>query len=299
VSDIQITKIAGVREKATARIIENIAIAQGIYRLTLADASGGEAARAIAEAAAPGQFVNVYLNSASMLLPRPFGVSDVVAGEDGPRLVFIYAVVGAGPAELSTYAPGAEIRILGPQGTGYDLEGLGRNVILVGGGLGVPPLIFAARRIRESLKPGDDTTITALLGYRDAPYCFGEMSLYCDDVFGISERGSGRAEGEVSLHHMNGTVMDLAARLVSEGKLDLSNASVLSCGPTPMLHAVAEWAKARSVPAQISLEARMGCGYGACVGCTIEIKSTTTPTHTIRQKICKEGPVFPAEAIVW
>jgi NAD(P)H-flavin reductase len=136
------------------------------------------------------------------------------------------------------------------------------------------------------------------------------MSLYCDDVFSISESGYGRSEGEVSVYDMRGTVMDLAARLASGGGLDLSNASVMSCGPIPMLRAVAEWAKESGIPAQVSLEERMGCGYGACVGCTVEIKSTapdagedaprnTSQNTKIRRKICKDGPVFPAAMLTF
>ncbi|MDR1292826.1 MAG: dihydroorotate dehydrogenase electron transfer subunit [Clostridiales Family XIII bacterium] len=305
-------------------------IASGVYRLTLADSRGSDMVSGIVAEAAPGQFVNVYLNSASMLLPRPFGISDVVASERGPRLVLVYAVVGAGTAELSTYAPGAAIRILGPQGNGYELAPLGKNVLLIGGGLGIPPLLFATRRIRERLTPGDDTRLTALLGYRDAPYYSGGMGLYCDEVFSISETASGIGEYKKEHEHkknrpfcvVNGTVMDLAARLVSDGRLDLTDASILSCGPMPMLCAVAEWAKSKGIPAQVSLEARMGCGYGACVGCTIEVKpaepiasaantkgtvlfvspsdeSLTEHPSIAQRKVCKDGPVFPAEAIVW
>jgi dihydroorotate dehydrogenase electron transfer subunit len=316
------------REKTAVRIAENTEIAPGIYRLALADLPGAETVADIAAEAAPGQFVNVYLNSASMLLPRPFGISDVVVGEGGSELVFVYSVAGAGTTELSTYAPGAEVRILGPQGNGYDLDGLGKNVILIGGGLGIPPLLFAARRVRERLASGDDTTVTALLGYRDDPYYSGAMNLYCDEVFSISEAGYDRSEGDASVYDIKGTVMDLAARLIAEGRFDLSNASILSCGPMPMLRAVAEWAEAKGVPAQVSLEERMGCGYGACVGCTVEVKSTVSvagedesrdtkrtvpfvslsmsrggsqvmPALTTRRKVCKDGPVFPADSIVW
>jgi dihydroorotate dehydrogenase electron transfer subunit len=282
-----------------ATIKENTEITSGIYRLALVDSDVAGTVASVATKAIPGQFVNVYLNSKSMLLPRPFGISDVLLEDGEMRLVIVYAVVGEGTAELSSYSPGVKLRILGPQGNGYDLDGLGRSVLLIGGGLGVPPLLFAARRIRERLTSYDATTITALLGYRDDPYYLDEMRQYCDDVFRISEFGPSCDTAEKSgPRDMNGTVVDLAARLVSEGRIDISNASILSCGPTPMLRAVAGWAKARSVPAQVSLEARMGCGYGACVGCTIEIRQATHH-NTVRRKICKDGPVFPADAVVW
>jgi dihydroorotate dehydrogenase electron transfer subunit len=373
-------------KRTTATIIENAKMAPGIYCLTLAGAreagsvlaaDGGAAGigaaaaddgvAAIAAAAAPGQFVNIYLNNDALLLPRPLGISDVESVDGGgSRLVFVYAVVGAGTVELASYAPGTELSLLGPQGNGYDLERTGRRVLLIGGGLGVPPLLFAARRLREGAAPGKGMAaggaqealcggkvtepdsapkITALLGYRNAPYYSEEMGRYCDEVFAASEfrkdggtgeengreelnggaeemRGGadsdGEAEPEDRAHETcrggappaRGTVMDLIARLEADGGLDLADASVLACGPLPMLRAVSEWAAARGVPAQVSLEERMGCGYGACVGCTIAVNTGDAHSglHNVasaaacgvtRRKVCKDGPVFPSDVIVW
>jgi NAD(P)H-flavin reductase len=317
-----------------------------------------------------------------------------VTSGGGPRLVFVYAVVGEGTAELASYAPGTELRILGPQGNGYDRGAAGRRVLLIGGGLGIPPLLFAARRLREGVgllspapdaehgagpgpgehtetmsragaKPDGEVKITALLGYRDEPYYSEEMRRYCDEVFDISELWESRESGEArgrperdsgagpercahktrhgGVRSLRGTVMDLIARLEEDGALDLAGTSVLACGPLPMLRAVSEWAAARGVPAQVSLEERMGCGYGACVGCTITVKaegagtglhnvasvaeacgpqvaeisegqvdeissgqSTSTSSKRniatcglVRRKVCKDGPVFPSDVIVW
>jgi dihydroorotate dehydrogenase electron transfer subunit len=249
----------------------------------------------------------------------------------------VYAIAGAGTAKLAAYEPGTEIEILGPQGNGYDLESKGRDTMLIGGGLGIPPLLFAARRVRETIPTGDSRRITALLGYRDAPYYANEIGKHCDEVFCISEnaipeqaplQGDGKdvsigiSESAISQSAplssgnntvpISGTVMDLISHLTADGRLDPSGASVLSCGPTPMLKAVAKWSAAQNIPAQVSLEERMGCGYGACVGCTVEIKNTSDKQppppastdknpapNTTRKKICKEGPVFPADAVVW
>jgi dihydroorotate dehydrogenase electron transfer subunit len=312
---------------AVVTIVENSEITQGVYRLVLSDAfkahesspsiAGRRAVADIAAAAAPGQFVNLYLNNKSMLLPRPFGISDVdTSGYGEPGLVFVYAVRGAGTAELSSYGPGTEIRALGPNGNGYDVERVGRRVFLVGGGLGIPPLLFAARRIREGDSGGGRVNITALLGYAGDAFYSEEMRPYCDDVFEISES---MVVGYGSNESARGSVMDLIARLVSDGVLDLSGASVLSCGPTPMLRAVSEWTEANGIPAQISLEGRMGCGYGACVGCTIAVRAAHSPLApdaaadterktvmddtasacVARKKICKDGPVFASNMIVW
>jgi dihydroorotate dehydrogenase electron transfer subunit len=258
------------KTKESAKIITNTELSKGIYRLVLSDASGGDGVRNIASVAVPGQFVNVYLNDRTMLLPRPFGISDVEADDNGSACItLVYAVVGAGTAKLAAYEPGTEIEILGPQGNGYDLESNGRHIILIGGGLGIPPLLFVARRIRETIPSSDGGKITALLGYRDAPYYADEIGKYCDDVFCISENAP-----------TSGTVLDLIAHLTADGRLDPTGASVLSCGPTPMLKAVAEWSAAQNIPAQVSLEERMGCGYGACVGCTVEIKNTSDKQST-------------------
>jgi dihydroorotate dehydrogenase electron transfer subunit len=166
--------------------------------------------------------------------------------------------------------------------------------------------LFAARRLRESAGPDGEVKITALLGYRDEPYYAEELGGYCDEVFAVSETWEdGGARGP------RGTVMDLIARLESKGELDLSGASVLSCGPTPLLRAVSAWAAARALPAQVSLEERMGCGYGACVGCTIAVKAgdagvsagsrdaAAAASGVIRLKVCKDGPVFPSDLILW
>jgi NAD(P)H-flavin reductase len=403
------------KTKTAVKIVSNTEISKGIYRLALAGVTGGGLSD-IADTAVPGQFVNIYLNSKTMLLPRPFGISDIEtsmgieidadievradgethSADNRTRIVLVYAVVGAGTAELSSYTPGTRIQLLGPQGNGYDLDELGRHILLIGGGLGIPPLLFAARRIRESALPGDRMKITALLGYRDVPYYADDFEKYCDDVFCISQnaprRGErndepsyidvqGTASGFAPHSHggvvvsipsnsvritnpspcdgvaasilsnsvrtanphprgrvatgINGTVMDLIASLIAGGRLDLNDTSILSCGPTPMLKAVAEWAFKHSIPAQVSLEERMGCGYGACVGCTVEIKNedaaflhpvpvdavpgetgpaqsgavpgSTDPVQTdtdsvsamIRKKICKDGPVFSAESVIW
>jgi dihydroorotate dehydrogenase electron transfer subunit len=289
------------KQRAAVTVLENFEMARGVYRLVIADARGDGAVSDMAASAAPGQFVNIYLNNDSMLLPRPFGISDVESAGGRRRLVFVYAAVGVGTAELATYAPGTEIQALGPNGNGYDIEGFGRHILIIGGGLGIPPLLFAARRIREGAGPDGGAKITALLGYRDEPYYSDAMRPYCDEVFEISESG-GRGAG--------GTVMDLAVRLVSDGALSLADAGILSCGPTPMLRAMSEWAASNGVPAQVSLEERMGCGYGACVGCTVEIRpghhaaaradadGAATPSP-VRRKVCKDGPVFPSDAIVW
>jgi dihydroorotate dehydrogenase electron transfer subunit len=294
-------------QRIKVEIVENTALIPGVFRLILRAAEEGDDASrfdALALGAAPGAFVNVYMNNRAMLLPRPLGISDVTwvdrqrnAARRSNRsalVTLVYAVVGSGTAELSTYGVGQTIETLGPQGTGFNLTGLDRHMILIGGGLGIPPLLFAAHRLREEVGKPDarrkasayPRKLTALLGFRDAPYYREEMLQYCDDVRFITE--SGFAAGSQG----RGTVLDLIRALTVSGDLDLSDAAVLSCGPAPMLRAVSEWADSYGLSTQISMESRMGCGYGACVGCTIE-------TTAGRKKVCVDGPVFPAGEILW
>ncbi|MDR0596004.1 MAG: hypothetical protein LBG50_00470, partial [Clostridiales Family XIII bacterium] len=272
------------KKKIKATIIENKAIADGICRLVLAGASDGRDFTALARAAEPGQFLNVYLNDKTMLLPRPFGISDVedcgggserrhtmnseVAMPDtAPWIVLVYAAVGAGTARLATYEPGTEIMLLGPQGNGFDLAACGRNVLLVGGGLGIPPLLFAAHRLREAAARDSGAAksgakVTALLGYRDSQYYAERMEDFCNEVYCISENLPSLAPSaapstpppSAQSAQITGTVIDLIDSLVSKRKLDISDAAILSCGPYPMLRAVAEWASKNGIPAQVSME---------------------------------------------
>jgi dihydroorotate dehydrogenase electron transfer subunit len=252
----------------------------------------------IADSAAPGQFINVYLNNDSKLLPRPISIADA----EGDKLTIVYAAVGGGTEELSAYKPGTEIDILGPLGTGYNFnpvipsapaisetpdipatsvipakEGISpyptTHIILIGGGLGIPPLLFAAKQAKaQGLKA------TALLGYRDVPFMVRDFKKMTDATYSITDK--------------NGTVLDLVQNIMSVVSLDTRGALILSCGPKVMLKAVSEWAQSLGIPAQVSLEERMGCGYGACVGCTTETKSG-------RKKACKDGPVFDSNEIIW
>ncbi|MDR2156242.1 MAG: dihydroorotate dehydrogenase electron transfer subunit [Clostridiales Family XIII bacterium] len=321
--------VGGLKENGIRRaeIIEHIPLASQVFQLKLH-------APDVAAVAVPGQFVNVYLNDAAMLLPRPIGVADATDAQ----VTLIYAVAGRGTELLSRYASGTCVRLLGPNGNGYNLGAIGAHALLIGGGLGVPPLLFAAKRIRER----GGARITAVLGYKDEPYCLRGMKLFCDSVYGISERAapvselSARASGteaagsEPKCDGKTGNVMDLLTSTEVGEELDAGNATVLSCGPAPMLRAVARWAQMRGIRAQVSLEERMGCGYGACVCCTCAVKPREEPAGgreasadetagrtdlnggiggrfesegerrgLVRRKVCTDGPVFQSDEIVW
>jgi NAD(P)H-flavin reductase len=369
-----------------AEIVENIPVAPRIFRLTLR-------APDIVASARPGQFLNLYLNDHAMLLPRPISISDA----EGDCVALVYATVGKGTESLSGCEKGTRVRLLGPNGNGYDLDRVGKHVVLIGGGLGIPPLLFAARRIREKM----GVKVTAILGYRDEPYYSREMRAFCEAVYEISERAAPRgtasgytvsehavpsvaasefaplkyvaaeraihectassipasecaasecapleyAAAERTIHERTassipaseyatsehaarvsaldehvrgddvlkttGNVMDLLSALTSQDRLDLTDATVLACGPMPMLRAVAQWTRAKNIPTQVSMEERMGCGYGVCIGCTCAVKiigeniderneqSNENTGMVSRRKVCTDGPVFRSEEIIW
>jgi dihydroorotate dehydrogenase electron transfer subunit len=282
------------------RIVKNEQIADGIFELIL-DAPD------IVRVATPGQFVNLYLPDGAMLLPRPISIAD--ADADRGELSLIFAVVGEGTRVLSLLRPAAfgslpnTLEAMGPLGTGFfDYPGglllresapKPQNVILIGGGAGIPPLFFAAHRSREMY--GADINISAFLGYRNDIWLDERFAKICDTVHTISES-------------RQGTVIDLIDGSVFARD---DNTLALSCGPRPMLAAVSSWCAQNNISLRVSLEERMGCGYGACAGCTAKTRSLNDPEKpqngpgnagadgVIKKKVCVHGPVFWADEVVW
>ena len=170
---------------------------------------------------------------------------------------------------------GDTVDVLGPLGRGFNLKE-DANYILVGGGLGVPPLIYAAQKLAEH----DASFATAVFGYRNDHFAEEYVSRYADWSWSIDD-----AEGNV---------VDLLNKLEQGDDLKAYDRKpiILSCGPLPMMKAVADWAAERGIPAQLSMEQRMGCGYGTCVLCTID-------TVDGRLKVCSDGPVFTREQLGW
>ena len=225
----------------------------------------------IASHAKPAQFVNLFTHDDFMLMPRPFGVSEV----NGDEVSVIFAVVGHGTEQLAQLQAGDTVDVLGPLGRGFNLKE-DANYILVGGGLGVPPLIYAAQKLAEH----DASFATAVFGYRNDHFAEEYVSRYADWSWSIDD-----AEGNV---------VDLLNKLEQGDDLKAYDRKpiILSCGPLPMMKAVAVWAAERGIPAQLSMEQRMGCGYGTCVLCTID-------TVDGRLKVCSDGPVFTREQLGW
>lgn len=226
----------------------------------------------------PGRFVNLYLNSKEMLLPRPISICRY----KGEELALVYAVVGKGTAELSKYPAGTAIRISVPLGNGFDIDASlpgcrEKTAIIAGGGLGVPPLLMLAHELAAS-----GAKVIAALGFRSEPILTDDFRKLGAEVHVATENGSAG---------FTGNVVEL---IKEEGlKADL----YFACGPKPMLKAISNYCASMNKDVQISLEERMGCGYGACVGCTCKIKDPADAV--LRKKVCSDGPVFWGKEVVW
>lgn len=222
----------------------------------------------IAKSVRHGQFVHIKCGD-TQLLRRPISVSDWQ--EDLLRIVF--EVRGEGTAWLAGRSPGEKLDILGPLGKGFDLSG--KKLLLVGGGIGVPPLLACARTA--------GSRSAAVLGFRSADRAmlmrdFDEAGC---PVFLCTDDGSLGKHGFV----------DTQVRELLEGKDGFTD--ILACGPKPMLRSVARVAAEFGVPCQVSMEERMGCGVGACLVCACRMQSGAY------KHVCKDGPVFDASEVDW
>ena len=238
-------------------------LADSVYAITVSSPDITNAARA-------GQFVNIKCGEGS-LLRRPLSICSI----DDDELRFVFEVKGEGTRWLSGRVPGQSIDIFGPLGNGFNIPR--GNIVVVGGGIGSPPMLFVA----ESSE-GD---VTAVLGFRDSRKIIlkTEFESACNQVFFTTDDGSFGTQG---------TVAQPLQELLESGGFD----AVLACGPRPMLSAVADICKQRGVPCQVSLEERMGCGVGACVVCAC---LTVIDGAEGVSRVCRDGPVFYAEDIRW
>ena len=235
-------------------IIENTNLVPNVYRMRL---RGDTSA-----ITAPGQFVNIKLEG--MFLRRPISVCDV----QGDVLTIIYKVVGKGTEAMSKMQ-GGKLDVLSGLGNGYDLAVTGDKPVLLGGGVGVPPMYLLCKRlIAEGKKP------TVILGFNKAEEVFYEVefkALGCP-VIVTTVDGSYGLKG-----------------FVTDALKDVEYTHFCTCGPEPMLKAVY---RASNTSGQMSFEERMGCGFGACMGCSCQ-------TLTGYKRICKDGPVMRKEEILW
>ncbi|MCI8633245.1 MAG: dihydroorotate dehydrogenase electron transfer subunit [Lachnospiraceae bacterium] len=260
-------------------LIQQDRLDEQIYRMTLA-------APDIAQTAQPGQFVNLYSDDKSKLLPRPISICDVDPKEG--ILILIYAVVGAGTKELSQLQPGDTLRVMGPLGKGFPLEEAEEadEIFIVGGGLGMPPLLYLSRMLTEK-DPESRSKIKIFLGFRSEPWMGREFEPY-GTVYMTSDDGASGFKGNV----LQRIQFYLKEQNQSKRRI------LYTCGPIPMMHAIQRFfEKDETMALWFSLEERMGCGFGACAGCPARLRM---PDGSIkREGVCKLGPVFPGKAVIF
>ena len=277
-------------------IKENIALTPTTYRMKLV----GD----VSAVTAPGQFINIRLEG--HFLRRPISVNDVEydqlsndagseQGRDG-TITIIYKVLGHGTEEMTHFAPGKELDVLTGLGNGYDLGDAGEHPLLIGGGVGIPPLYLAAKKLKA-----DGRDVTVILGFNssDEMYYTDEFEKLGCSVAVSTADGSCGVRGFVT-----DAFRELAARcdspcLEEAGLIEESDPEFTrfthfyTCGPEPMLKAVYnEVFREAGISGQMSFEERMGCGFGACMGCSCR-------TVTGYKRICKDGPVLRTEEILW
>lgn len=266
------------KRKEEAVVYSQEQLAKGVYSLWIETS--------LAKDAKAGQFIGVYVNDKSKLLARPISICDV--DKEKCLLRMVYRVVGQGTDILSTYTKGDKIKVLGVLGNGYEealsnkyqvsesLDSIvkGKKVIVIGGGIGIPPMLLTAKSL------GCDMDI--VLGYAN-------KDMFLKDEFDkIANVTISTDDGSVGT---KGTVID--AMKANNIKGDI----LVACGPMPMLKGLKAFAKENNMDAFISLEERMACGIGACLGCVCKTVNKDHHTHVNNTRICVEGPVFDAETV--
>ncbi len=266
------------KKKYCTTVLSNEQIADGIFDMRL------QFEEALPEIR-PGQFVGVYTQDASMLLPRPISICG--ADPERRQLRLVYRRAGKGTGEMAGWKAGMKSDVLGILGNGYDMEKLrGKKVLLLGGGIGIPPLLELAARLNGDGSDGNGaagTRVTAVLGYRNGEAFLADEFRSYGEVFIASEDGSIGTRGNV---------------MTAIREKGLSGGCLCACGPVPMLKAVREYATETGTEAYLSLEARMACGVGACLGCVCETAEIDAHSGVRNARVCVEGPVFPAADVV-
>lgn len=247
--------------KMKSTVIEQKMIADGICSMWLD-------AKEIAVQAKPGQFISVYSNDKSRVLPRPISICEIDREKGTLRIV--YRVVGKGTEEFSKAEAGDSFEVLGPLGNGFPIEeAKGKKVLMIGGGIGVPPMLQTAKEIE-----GEAIIVS---GYRNQDLFLKEELESAGTLFIATEDGSVGTKGNV-------------VDAICENQIEAD--MMFACGPKPMLRALKNYALEKGIPCWISMEEKMACGVGACLACVCQSKDVDSHSHVHNKRICKDGPVF-------
>lgn len=251
------------KQKEQAVVVSQEQLADGIFSMWIQTKA--------AETAKPGQFISMYTNDGSKLLPRPISICEIDAVNGWLRVVYRVTGENTGTEQFSKLEAGDTIPVVGPLGNGFPYEkAAGKKVFLMGGGIGVPPILELAKQMECEKKQ-------IVVGYRDAQTFLKEEFEQNGEVYISTEDGSVGTKGNV---------MDA----IRENALDAD--MIYACGPTPMLRAIKAYAEENNIECYISLEERMACGIGACLACVCKSKEKDHHSNVNNKRICKDGPVF-------
>lgn len=252
----------GEKSKESCRIVSQECIGKDIYSMWLQTEQ-------IAVNAKPGQFLSLYSRNGSKLLPRPISICEI--DKENGRIRLVYRVTGrnTGTEEFSRLHAQVPVETLGPLGNGFPLqEARGKRVFLMGGGIGIPPMLETSKQLDADKK--------IILGYRDELFLKEEFEAY-GEVYVATEDGSAGTKGNV---------MDAILEHALEADV------IFACGPAPMLRAIKAYAQEKQIPCWISMEERMACGIGACLACVCKSTEIDDHSHVHNKRVCKDGPVF-------
>lgn len=247
-----------------AEVISQEMLQENIFSLVLKTAA--------AETAIPGQFVNLYLNDYTHRLPRPISICEIDKGSGTLRLVF--RLKGEGTKEISRLLPGDTIDLMGPLGNGFPTDVKAKRPMVIGGGIGVPPMLGLFQKLTGEK--------TAVMGYLDEPFLFDEFEKAGGKTYAATESGRTGTKGNV---------------LDAIRANDLLPDMIFACGPKPMLAAVKAFAEEKGISCYISMEERMACGIGACLGCIVKTTGVDGHSKVKNARVCADGPVFKAEYV--
>lgn len=258
----------GEKRKENAAVISQEKLAEGIYSMWIRTEAS--------KSAKPGQFISVYTNDGSKLLPRPISICEIDKEEGKLRIVYRVTGRNTGTEQFSRLDEGDTVPVVGPLGNGFPVkEARGKKVFLMGGGIGVPPILELAKQMDCEKKQ-------IVVGYRDMHTFLREEFEENGEVYISTEDGSAGVKGNV-----------LDAVRMHELEADI----IYACGPTPMLRAIKAYAEEKNIVCYVSLEERMACGIGACLGCVCKTKKKDHHSNVHNSRICKDGPVFLATEV--
>lgn len=244
-----------------AKIVRAEQLAEGVFSMWLL-------APLIASQALPGQFISLFCDDSDKLLPRPISICET--DKDAGTVRIVYRIAGEGTKAFAAKKADDTIRIMGPLGNGFPLDDQDQSAILIGGGIGIPPMLQLAKELFGE--------VTVVVGYRDRQtFLLTELEAAADRVVIATEDGSVGTKGNV-----------LDAIRAEQVTGDV----VYACGPMPMLRGVKEWGLQENIPVWLSLEEKMACGIGACLACVCESVGVDSHSNVNNKRICKDGPVF-------